>query len=198
MTPAQGSSPSAGFSLVELLVALALVGVLTGLVAQSFSFGARVWEREVAEGTNLDLTAARLTQILEGAVLPRLRSANFSVRVPFAGSARGMTFLSDAGDAGLERWSLEASRTGDGWSLKGRRTPIAGPDEDTGDAAGIAVFELRGLDGVRFAYATGRGGAGPDWMPVWPSGPHAPRLVRMSFERGRIERVAVAHLRTAR
>lgn len=193
-----GTSLSAGFSLVELLVALALVGVLTGLVAQSFSFGARVWEREAAEGTDLDLTAARLTQILEGAMLPRVRATNFSVRVPFAGSARGMTFLSYEGGAGLQRWSLEASRMGDSWFLAGRRTPVADPGDEAGEAAGIAVFEVRGLDSVQFAYAAGGGGAGPDWMPTWPSGPRAPRLVRLSFKRGRTERVSVAHLRAAR
>jgi general secretion pathway protein J len=37
---------AAGFTLLELLVAMTVLGVLTGLLATGLSFGTRVWERE--------------------------------------------------------------------------------------------------------------------------------------------------------
>jgi general secretion pathway protein J len=42
-------SGAAGFTLLELLVAMTVLAVLTGLLATSVSFGARIWEREQAE-----------------------------------------------------------------------------------------------------------------------------------------------------
>ena len=37
---------AAGFTLLELLVAMTVLGVLTGLLASGLSFGTRIWERE--------------------------------------------------------------------------------------------------------------------------------------------------------
>lgn len=37
---------AAGFTLLELLVAMTVLGVLTGLLATGLSFGTRIWERE--------------------------------------------------------------------------------------------------------------------------------------------------------
>ena len=37
---------AAGFTLLELLVAMTVLAVLTGLLATTVSFGARIWERE--------------------------------------------------------------------------------------------------------------------------------------------------------
>lgn len=42
----RGERPQAGFTLLELLVAMTVLGVLTGLLASGLGFGARVWERE--------------------------------------------------------------------------------------------------------------------------------------------------------
>ncbi|MGZ9034625.1 MAG: PulJ/GspJ family protein, partial [Rhodospirillales bacterium] len=42
----RGPKTAAGFTLLELLVAMTVLGVLTGLLATGLSFGARIWERE--------------------------------------------------------------------------------------------------------------------------------------------------------
>jgi general secretion pathway protein J len=44
MTPSPDRA--AGFTLLELLVAMTVLGVLTGLLATGLSFGTRIWERE--------------------------------------------------------------------------------------------------------------------------------------------------------
>lgn len=189
-------SASAGFGLLELLVSLALVGLVTAIIAQSFSFGARVWEREAARGTDLDLAAMRLTAMLEGAVLPTVRAADFSVRVPFAGSERGLTFLSHAGGIGLEQWSLETRVTPQGWTLTGNRRAVSGPEAADDQRGGAEAFAFNGLDAVSFAFAGDAPfGATAPWTTVWPSGPRAPRLVRIRIERGRRVRTSVARLR---
>ena len=45
-TSGRAISGAAGFTLLELLVALTVLGVLTALLSSGLSFGARVWERE--------------------------------------------------------------------------------------------------------------------------------------------------------
>lgn len=87
----------AGFTLLELLVAMTVLGVLTGLLASGLSFGTRIWERErnqLDATSELQLVQDVLRRMLTQA-LP-LSTPSETARTeesPFVGSSNAIEFL---------------------------------------------------------------------------------------------------------
>jgi general secretion pathway protein J len=173
----------AGYSLVELLVVVALMGLIAVAISGGMRFGARVWERTENAVQSGDL--ARGGHAFLGALLshvyPRRPDPNKPDRAPpFAGAADRMEFVAVAPSSlrvsGLARISLAAERAGNQSSLsisyRAERGPVAERRE----------VLLTGAREIDFAYGKVVEGA-VHWTSAWQGEEKPPALIRirMSF-----------------
>lgn len=194
---------AAGFTLLELLVAMTVLGVLTGLLATGLSFGARIWEREQ---TQLEQWAEMQTV---QDVLRRMVGEAWPLNVPtvadkqgvaFVGSSNSIEFLgpppaqSQAG--GIYQYGL-FSRTGpygaslvltwrlhspDGMQRQGGRRGLAARirRQESGDHEVVLVD---GVANMEFSYFGGGGDdIKPRWSNRWEDAAQLPLLVRMRVQ----------------
>lgn len=191
---------AAGFTLLELLVAMTVLGVLTGLLATGLSFGTRIWEREQ---TQLEQWAEM--QLVED-VLRRTVGEAWPLNVPtvadtegvaFVGTSNSINFLgpppaqSQAG--GIYQYGL-LSRTGsegaslvltwrlhspDGTQRQGRRGLVARiRRQASGEHKEVVLID--GVTNVEFSYFGGGGDdIEPRWSNRWEDAAKLPMLVRM-------------------
>jgi general secretion pathway protein J len=186
----RGHPPSArwssedGFTLVELLVALTLLGVLSLLLSSSLHFGARAWERasthaEVSEEVRL---AQEFLRRVIGTAYPLLLIGDpTKPHVDFDGEPDRMSFLAPApgplGGSGMARFTLSvSSREGE------KRLSVAASLElaDAGDTTkGVQEILLQGFDAVEFSYfGQVQASAAAQWVSSWNGRTELPQLVR--------------------
>src|SRR5262245_14685591 len=110
--------PQSGYSLVELLVVLALLGLIAIAISGGMGFGARVWERTegAVEAGDLARGGHALLRGLLSQVYPRRPDPNQPDEPPlFSGAADRMEFTAVAPSqlriAGLARIALNVERT---------------------------------------------------------------------------------------
>jgi general secretion pathway protein J len=180
-----------GFTLLELLVAITLLGVLMAALFGALRLGARVWENGEAR-----LDASARVQVVQNFVRQQLGQ---TVPLTAVGddprAAPAMVFVGTSG--GLRFVSLLPAHLGGGVSLMElalRPSPDGGELQDlmlrmrpldlTGDGttrpepeervliAAIASFELA-------YFGVGRPGAAPVWWQEWEGQQTLPALVRM-------------------
>lgn len=180
-------SRDSGFSLVELLVSLAILGLLSLMLLQGVFSGRRVWER-------LDSRAVRLETVedAQSALRDRLERAfpltRYDASAPFAdfqGEAKVVRFLAppplSARPAALRRYTLGLTTSGD--------LVLTSASDVALDAARASeqTVLLRNVRSVDFTYW---GVAPPDnverWRPTWRARPTTPQLVRirLAFQPG--------------
>lgn len=181
----------AGFTLVELLIALTLVGLLATLVFGGVRLAARAWGRtddRAAEAADRWAVANVLRDAIAGAY-PAFASSDPRDRtIAFDGEAGSLTLLAPlpqaiaAGVTAEMRFYL----AGEGPSktlVLGWRLDL--PSADSGGALPENRVVL--LDRVRridFAYFGGdRPDAAPAWYESWPERTALPQLVRIDLER---------------
>ncbi|MBK8175514.1 MAG: prepilin-type N-terminal cleavage/methylation domain-containing protein [Rhodospirillales bacterium] len=111
-------APTGGFTLLELLVAMTVLGVLTGLLSSGVGFGARVWEREHAQADNW--FALQTTQDVVRRLLSQIWPIGGSTQTgqaAFTGASGSMRFVgpppAQSLTGGVYQYVL-ASRTGEG------------------------------------------------------------------------------------
>ncbi len=186
----------AGFTLLELLVALTLLGLILAVIFGELRFTARAWDATDAKlDRNGELLSvhAFLRQRFQQVYVPRPdRDAEEQDDggVVFAGSGRAMSFLgtmpANVSVGGFYEISLSAETGQDGNDLFISWRPF---DEDgtarVADGPDNSRTLLRGVREVRFSYF-GRSGDAvePQWWDIWPSRDAAPSLirVRLSFD----------------
>lgn len=167
-------SREAGFTLAELLVSLAILGMTSVMLLSGVSTGRRVWDRVETRGAQKDAVAAasaRIRSLIETA-FPETLFSTGAPSVAFAGNNLGMTFLaappSDRRPAGPAEYRL-------GTDAAGVLTLIR---------PGAAPVQL--LTGVRSADFAYFGAAPPDnerrWRDGWRQQPRLPELVRVRLE----------------
>jgi general secretion pathway protein J len=183
----------AGFTLLELLVAMTLLGLLMTVVFGGLRFGARAWERAETDSSGTDeirLAQSILRHELELTypkfVLGDLRRPH----IDFEGTADGVTFLSPAPTA-LEvagRATIAIRRT----TLNGRialalsaRHELA-LDSTPADTE-VLVDDLRALE---FSYYGSQGRDDtPNWHNTWENQTRVPDLIRIQATFGDRRRV---------
>lgn len=179
MRPVDRSRPvgrsSAGFTLLELLVGLALMALLSGLLFAALRFGADSLARIDATAQVLEdrrIVAAFLRHRLAQAE-PLVETGETGARVAFDGAPGRLDLVSEMPPAaGGGRHRLRLADTRDGLRLSWR------PAESDGESR----QRLLGVGGARFAYYGQRAGESePAWHDTWAGELALPRLVRLEL-----------------
>lgn len=181
-----------GFTLVELLVAMALLGLISVLLFGGIRFGARSWEvgHERLEQINeVEVAQGVLRRLLGRSREVTLFDANRSRdAVPFLGRPDEVFFAAPLpahrGIGGAYGFSLKVSRHVDGddltlaWRLQRPETPPSA-SEDFEDRT-VLMSDVR--DVTFTYYGAPEEGRSADWMDTWDGSNGLPRLVRVSVE----------------
>jgi general secretion pathway protein J len=176
---------SAGFTLLEFLIALLLFSVLSVALFGSIRAGTAAWSRATtyADESDHGLHAQDLLRHLIENAYPLYLSDNAnSGHVDFAGSERSLSFLSVApmalGNGGRSRVNLAVERHGDRVDLLLESKPELAIVNDEAEKARRPL--LTGASAVSFSYfgktPADRSAA---WHNDWANRPELPRLIRI-------------------
>ncbi len=167
-----------GFTLVELLVAMTLLGFLMILLFGSLKFGSRAWERsqEVTADANFVRAAQGALQDAIEHAYPLGQTCGTGCRaVAFDGEEHDLTLLSLAGngDGGMTRVRVYAEASDSSLSL-------ARSSELAVDAAIHTQALLHGAADLDFRYyGQADGDRTPAWHATWKSQRRLPQLIRV-------------------
>jgi len=178
----------AGFTLLELLVALALLGLVTAILASDFHFGLRAWEAGTGslDDSERVQTAQDYLRRQLGQIYPLfVRTTAADGYVAFAGDGETMAFLAplprqmDTGGIRPFRLSAPAGRAlSVGWSdrlFDIGDFPVASLDRET--------VLLPRTAAVRFAYfGADDERTPPAWRNDWLHRRTLPRLIRIDVK----------------
>jgi general secretion pathway protein J len=175
----------AGFTLLELLVAMALMAMLAVGLGSGIHLGTRVWER--AEAGRDEWSERQATRLLLQRTLQRLIPQNLSqeptdATVLFLGDRRALRFVGPAPAAsappGLYRMEFALVAGDSGLEFVFRWQPHAG--EPLGApfiAAGQRVL-LSAIDAAALSYFGTREGG---WLAAWSGRVDLPQLVKLEY-----------------
>jgi general secretion pathway protein J len=166
----------AGYSLVELLVVLALIGFIAVAIAGGVRFGSRAWEKS---GADVD-TIERMNgaQNLLRALLQRIIPRDIDPNAPgdeslFAGARDTLAFTAASPSAfnanGLARFELSVTRAGNVQSLE--------LSWQSANAAPTHQILVTGARDIAFSYAVKDKSGGLSWTDSWSGQSGAPALV---------------------
>jgi general secretion pathway protein J len=182
----------AGFTLIEMVVAMALLAAMMLLLYQGLTFGLRGWDAADANGRR---TADR--RIAENflrrevrEIFPMRFKDPMTLRFAFDGKADSLRFASarPAGISalGLSLVGITLEDAGDGKRTRNLVMRRAMPDDEAKDfgpldkAERIVLFE--GVDRVAFQYFGSENDfADPAWVDAWEFPGRVPQMIRMSI-----------------
>jgi general secretion pathway protein J len=180
---------SAGFTLIELVLAMALLGAMMVLLYSGLAFSLRSWDAGEANGRRT--ADRRIGEHFLRRELAELFPMRFkdpmSVKVAFLGEANKLKFVSSR-PAGITQGGLSLV----GVEVEGGAAPRerhlvmrrAMPDDDAKDFGPLdraeRVVLLQDVESVQFDYfGTENDFTEPKWYSAWPYTERIPRLVRM-------------------
>ncbi|MBN8915660.1 MAG: prepilin-type N-terminal cleavage/methylation domain-containing protein [Rhizobiales bacterium] len=170
----------AGFSLIEILVAMTLTGLVLAAIAMVTAKWLPAWQRGLGRVQQSELVALALDRmaadLAAAAFLPVVRGG---AKPLFDGSAERVVFvrevLAPGAARGLEIVELAPVPDGRGVAMVRRTAPYAPQAEGSLPPFGAPVRLLRPPTRVTFSYA-GRDGT---WHETWRGEEELPRAVRM-------------------
>lgn len=166
----------AGYSLIELVIVLALLGLISVAIAGSLRFGSRVWERTEQEiaATETARGGHALLGTLVGHLYPRAAAEGSDAA--FDGSAERMTFLTGASSAygagGIARVTLSVKKE------RGIAALMLSHQAEEGASAAQEEMLLDGAERIGFAYAEINNGV-VAWTDSWAGKTRFPALIRV-------------------
>jgi general secretion pathway protein J len=173
------ANAQAGYSLVELLIVLALLGLISLAIAGGMSFGTRVWERAEQEVSTTERATGghALLRALLSNVYPRKSGeAGSEQHVAFEGTRDHMTFLVAAsaqlGDTGIAQLALTIERDA------GAATLTLSSHAETSGEGDRKERLLADAKDISFAYAESIDGA-LNWTDAWQLRGTLPVLIRV-------------------
>ncbi len=188
----------AGFTLLEVLVALVLTAMLTAGLATAIQTARRVLSATERNASASDVLAAQgflRASISEAFVAPT--TVGSMDDISFVGTPARLAFATGYVPKGLHQGlyrlelALAPSALGEGlWDLVAREQPSRSPVA-TGTALPAAAHVsplIQGIAAAKFAYfgKTDRDSEEEAWFDAWPQPDRTPRLVRLdiSFPQG--------------
>ena len=184
---------AAGFTLVELLIALALLGLLSLAIFGELRFGTHAWSavaRVDQEAETIGAVQALLRLKLQTAYPMLTRATDLSEaggerHVDFDGARDALGFVSflpdRAGPPVTARLTLRAEPTPDGDALRlvAAWRPALGPGND--GAAPVGSVLLERIAALRFSYyGVPEGRTAPEWTDSWTQRRDLPQLVSVT------------------
>jgi general secretion pathway protein J len=179
-----------GFTLLELLVAMTLLGLLAGLLFGGLSFGVRVWEKgdaELQKMAELQIAQGLIRRLISRARISDLAEIEDDDAAMFEGTADAVRFVGPAPaqslPGGLYRLSLRAddesgkSRLVMSWRLLDPDARKAGADENKDENVVVLVENIAGVSFGYFGAAQEDGDS--QWRDRWEDTPGLPQLVRI-------------------
>lgn len=183
----------AGFTLVEALVAIALMGLIIGALVAVTSQWVPNWRRGLERVQGNEQVAIALDRLTADLSAAEFVTPNREVRRPlFDGEELAVTFVRTAIgpnlQPGLEIVRVYETVDGAGWALVRARAPFAPLAAASPTAASVAfsdpVVLLRAPFRVTFAYAGYDGG----WKATWKDATGLPAVVRVTVRDAASER----------
>jgi len=183
-----------GFTLMEMLLGMALLGLLTLALFSALRFGTQSWERaeaKAAQVVDLAIVETMLRREMAKAFPLRVGLANEN-KIAFEGDAAGLKFFTalpahfSTGGLSLVELRHESGggEPGAGGNLMLRHALQNGLETElpSGDDTKESRL-LRGLSKVRFDYF-GRETdfVEPAWKTAWAQSARMPQLVRLTFQ----------------
>jgi len=174
----------AGFTLVELLVGLALFSLLATLLFDNVRFGIKAWQLGSAHAEQFehDLIAQDLLRRQLGNAYPMLVRDGATQRVDFEGGKEAVSFLGDApvvtNGGGRFRYKVLVERQRGRTDLVMSAAPeLANPE---GPAMARRTVLLSDIDRAEFSYF-GEGDAEQtlQWQDSWRQRVNMPKLMRI-------------------
>lgn len=179
------SRPDSGFTLIEVVVALAILSLLMAMMPGAFALGQRAWsttqriERDDLRAAGRTFIEQRLTEALPVLVADATGQRQFG----FRGAPHHLMFVAPSSSGptggGLYRFELEVERTRAGDELVLGQSPVTAP-------ASVAATDtprvlLDGAAGLRFRYFGQSADDGDRrWHDAWPQSDRLPELVELS------------------
>jgi general secretion pathway protein J len=184
MPPPIAPRLAGGFSLLEMLVALTVLGFLMVGLNQGVHTGMRLWaaqSRQIGVTSDLDAVARLLRTSLTGIPIQPFAAVNpgaVSVAIFFKGTASQLSFVGDlpTGLGGTQRAEINLRARDNRLLLSWvpRRHEVRGAKP-----AATETELLRGVADLELAYwSASSPGAPAGWRPRW-DGPALPALIRL-------------------
>jgi general secretion pathway protein J len=177
-----------GFTLLELLIAITLLGFILVILFSGLRLASRSWDTGVERATQTN--DMRLVENLIRRAIAQIHPVVWQQeaaepRLSFTGAREAMVFTAplpaQAGIGGIYLMSLEVGDTEEGKRLLLRRQPYRQDVQALEDRAETTVL-AEGVTQVSFSYF---GSENPDdpprWVTEWQSPMRLPQLIRVSF-----------------
>jgi general secretion pathway protein J len=184
----------AGFTLLELLIALALLGFILVLLFGGLRLGMRSWDaaQRQIDTMNSVRSIEGLLRSEFSTAFPYPWTGAYPPRLAFLGESKKISFVaplpSRIESGGLSVISVELEQATGGMRLVWRHTPLTSRMRDFSALAQapemvLAGSELGGVEDIAISYY-GRSGnaAEPAWLGRWENEPRLPQLIRIQVK----------------
>ncbi len=178
----------AGFTLVELLVAISVFSLVIALLLAGFRLANQGWDRSIVQGEKVERP-----RVVHGFVRRYLETAyplEGDEGLVFSGGEKSLRFVSDMpahlGEGGLYVIDLAVKEDEGKEKLLFSRT-LAHPDlqEEAGDHETETTIVLENVQNISFAYFGAAEEDGEDeWQQLWEVKEWLPKLVRLGIRDG--------------
>jgi general secretion pathway protein J len=180
-----GQGGQSGFTLVELLVALALFSLLVTVLFNNVHFGLQAWKQGGARAEDVQhmMASQELLRRMIGDIYPMyIIDAAAGPRIDFEGTKDALSFLASAptsaNTGGRYRFKLSVERRSGEDDLILSAMPELAFSQNS--AMGTRTLLLRDVDHAEFSYfGTPAGERNPQWTDVWSKRSEMPVLVRV-------------------
>lgn len=171
-----------GYTLLELLVALAIMAMISVPLAQSMSFGLRVWGQlhsDVSENEKVLLARRQISEWLSGSYAADPLRLQTGVSYPFSGTAGTVIFLApispDPRSDSILRVKLELT-------AEGEMVASIAPDHmQTEEEDARSTQLLSGVKSIEFSFLRDQSPGGV-WISAWQDQVSPPNAVRLKLE----------------